>query len=65
MQRPQEIEDILLNIGDQFGRPQNIFEANGISPGVDSELVEEVAGLFDTLIYNDGVNNGFVLVEEE
>lgn len=42
--------------------------SQGISPGVilpaeDTELVEEVAGVFDDLIHDDGAG-GFVLVEE-
>lgn len=64
LERPQSIGGFLLNIGSEFGRPQNIFEEVGISPGVDSELVEEILGVLDPLIYDDGVNTGFVLVVE-
>ena len=34
MQRPQKISDIYLNIGDEYGRPQDIHEGEGgPSPG--------------------------------
>ncbi len=63
MQRPQFMDDILLNIGSYLARPQDLHEGDGISPGVDSELVEEVGGTIDTLIHDDGAS-GFVLVQE-
>ena len=61
--RPQDFSNIRLNIGDEYGRPQNIFEET-ISPGVDSEVVEETLGVFDALIFDDGTETGFVLVED-
>ncbi len=65
MQRPQKISDIYLNIGDEYGRPQDIHEGEGgPSPGVDSELIEEVPDVFDALLYDQGTDSGFVLVEE-
>lgn len=47
----------------RFLPPQGLSE-QGISPGVDTELIEETVGVFDSVIYDDGVETGFVLVEE-
>lgn len=59
------MEDIGLNIGDEYNRPNNFFPCQQqSSPGVDTELVEEVQGVIDTLIYDDGTETGYVLVQE-
>ena len=62
--RPQFIERIALNIGDEYHRPQNLFPGVDPSPGVDTEIVEEVPNTFDALVYDQGDDSGFVLVEE-
>jgi len=62
--RPQHLVDLRLNIGDNYHRPQSLFFTQGTSPGVDSEIIEEVAGIFDALLYDQGDDSGFVLVQE-
>lgn len=45
--------------------PQNSsFGPGGVSPGVDSELHEETAGVFGGMVFDDGVETGNVLVME-
>ncbi len=45
--------------------PQDFTSSTGgISPGVDSELHEETPGVFGAMIFDDGVETGFVLVKE-
>lgn len=41
--------------------PQNFLaESGGIVPGVDGEIYEETLGVFDGIIYDDGVDAGSV-----
>jgi len=64
MQRPQKVSDILLNIGDAYGRPQAVHASTGgISPGVNSEIIND-GGVLTALLYDDGTDKDFVLVRE-
>lgn len=62
--RPQFIEKIALTIGDIYHRPQDLFPGVDPSPGVDTEIIEEVQNVFDALVYDQGDDSGFVRVEE-
>ncbi len=65
MMRPQCLKDIKLNIGDEFRQPNNLDSCDqGTSPGIDTEIIEEVADVFDALLYDQGDDAGFVLVQE-
>ncbi len=58
----QELTYIFGPVSPRVPAPQG--EGGGISPGVDSEIFEEIAGVFGAVIYDDGVESGFVLVQE-
>lgn len=62
LQRPQNMDDITLDIGDEYNRPQNIHLIE-TPPASDNELIEESVGAFNNLLYDDGTDNGFVLIE--
>ncbi len=63
--RPQCMGKTELNFGSEFSRPFKIFPCRqDPTPGVDTELVEEVEGIFDALLYDQGDDAGFVLVQE-
>jgi len=65
MHRPQETDNVLLNIGDEYGRPHEPHgSGGGVSPGVDSEIIND-GGLISSILFEsieDG--SGFVLVQE-
>ena len=63
LQRPQNMDDIALNIGDEFNRPQNIHNSE-LGPADDNELIEETIGVISDLLYDGGIDDGFVLIEE-
>ncbi len=63
LQRPQNMDDIALDIGDEYNRPQNVHGVE-LGPAGDNELIEETALNFSNLLYDAGTNNGFVLIEE-
>ena len=62
--RPQNVINFGLTIGDKFARPQRLFPTGSPSPGVDTEIIEESAGIFDAMLYDQGTDAGFVLVQE-
>ena len=63
LQRPQQIQELLLNIGDEYGRPQNVDNA---LPGSDfNELIEETSGVFSNLLFEETPGLfGFLIIDE-
>lgn len=62
---PECFNDVKLTIGDAFNRPNDLHPCfQETSPGVDTEIIEEVEGVFDALLYDQGTDAGFVLVQE-
>ncbi len=65
MMRPQCLKDIGLTIGDEYSQPNRLKICDeDVSPGIDTEIVEETQGVIDALLYDDGTDAGFVLVQE-
>lgn len=65
LSRPQCANDVRLNIGDEYSRPNMLFPCDeGTSPGIDTEIIEEIPDIFDALLYDQGDDAGFVLVQE-
>lgn len=67
LMRPQCLNKIKLNIGEEHNSPQALNfcdKEGGPSPGIDTEIIEEVPDNFDALLYDQGTDAGFVLVEE-
>ena len=63
--RPQQISALTVHQEYELGRPQSPFTVQPpLPPGFDDELIEEVAGVFDNMIYDaDGVGDtGKVLI---
>lgn len=61
--RPQTISVLSTQKDFEYGRPQTLFNVQPpLPPGLDNELIEEVAGTFENLIYNDGVESGQVQI---
>ncbi len=60
MARPQ------LNIGDVYPRPNKLFPCKYDPPPYngDLEIIQEVEGIIDNLIYDQGTETGFVLVQQ-
>lgn len=59
--REQELSIITGPASPRYAPPQG--EGGGISPGVDSELFDE-DGVQGAVIFDDGTETGFVLVQE-
>lgn len=52
--RPQAISVLSIQKDYEYGRPQTLFNVQPpLPPGIDNELIEEVAGVFDNMIYNE------------
>ncbi len=63
--RPQQVTALTVSKDYEIGRPQSPFVIQPpLPPGFDDELIEEVAGVFDNMIYNEtgSGNDGKVLI---
>jgi len=67
--RPHNVTVLTVTRVYELGRPQHVFGPTNdfAPPEFDNELIEEVATVFDNLIYDEsgGGNDGFVLIESE
>ena len=65
--RPECLNSFKLNVGSLYNNPESLRfceSSDEPSPGIDTELFEEVEGEFGAIIYDQGDDAGFVLVEE-